>query len=316
MKLSEVSLLSNHLLTEVSKAIVGKREVLEQVLLVLLSDGHVLIEDYPGLAKTLMAKSFAAALGCKFTRVQFTPDLLPADITGTYVFDRNRSEFVLRKGPVFTDILLADEINRAPPKTQAALLEAMQERQTTLEGETHDLGRPFMVLATQNPIEYEGTYPLPEAQIDRFLIRIGMGYPSSEDEVEVLERRRSRKKEEVDLDVVAGPDQVVAMQRGVEEVHVDQDVERYIVELVRQTRQHQHVEVGSSPRGSLAIMKLARARAALEGRDYVLPDDVKMVTVPGLAHRLILKPDPWIRGIKPESIVEEILEKVAVPKVG
>ncbi|MFQ5871386.1 MAG: AAA family ATPase [Candidatus Geothermarchaeales archaeon] len=315
MKLNEVAPLSNRLLSEVAKAIVGKRHVLEQVLLAILCDGHILIEDYPGLAKTLMAKSFAGSLGCKFRRVQFTPDLLPADITGTYVFDRKRGEFLLRKGPVFTHILLADEINRAPPKTQAALLEAMQERQTTLEGETHSLERPFVVLATQNPIEYEGTYPLPEAQIDRFLIRIGMGYPSSGDEVEILERRRARKKEIVDMVAIAGPQEVRGMQRAIEEVHVDRDVERYIVELVNRTRQHQYVEVGSSPRGSLALMKLARAKAAIEGRDFVLPDDVKAVTVPGLAHRLILKPDPWIRGVKTESIVEEILTEVPVPKV-
>jgi MoxR-like ATPase len=316
LKLEGVSVLVNRLLDEVSRAIVGKRHVLEQVLLAVMCDGHVLIEDYPGLAKTLMAKSFAAVLGCRFTRVQFTPDLLPADITGTYVFDRKSGEFVLRRGPIFTNILLADEINRAPPKTQAALLEAMQERQTTLEGETYPLDRPFVVIATQNPIEYEGTYPLPEAQIDRFLIRIGMGYPSAEDEVEILERRRSRKKEDVDLEPIADPRQVEEMQRAVEEIHVDLDVERYIVELVRRTRRHQYVDVGSSPRGSLALMKLARAKAVLEGRDFVLPDDVKAVAVAGLAHRLILKPDPWIRGVKTEAVVQEILKEVPVPKVG
>ncbi len=302
-------------MSEISKAIVGKRQVLERVLLAIMCDGHVLIEDYPGLAKTLMAKSFAATLGCEFRRVQFTPDLLPADITGTYVFDRKKGEFVLRKGPIFTQILLADEINRAPPKTQSALLEAMQEMQTTLEGETYRLQKPFVVLATQNPIEYEGTYPLPEAQIDRFLIRIGMGYPSANDEVEMLERRRSRKKEDVDLGVLSRPKQVEEMQAVVEEVHVERDVERYIVELVERTRQHKHLELGSSPRGSLALMKLARARAVLEGRDFVLPDDVKDVAVPGLAHRLILKPDPWIRGVKTEDLVQEILRAVPVPKV-
>ncbi|MEE9237479.1 MAG: MoxR family ATPase [Thermoplasmata archaeon] len=316
MKVEEVSQLGKSLISSVSVAIVGKRDVLEKVLLAILSDGHILIEDYPGLGKTLMAKSFAAALGCKFSRVQFTPDLLPADITGTYVFDRKSGEFVLRRGPIFTHILLADEINRAPPKTQAALLEAMQERQTTLEGETHPLDTPFVVLATQNPIEFEGTYPLPEAQIDRFLIKIDMGYPSKEDEVEILERRRSRKKEEVNVDVVAGPKEVKEMQRALEDVHVDPDLERYIVELVIRTRMHSQVEVGSSPRGSLALMKLARARAALEGRDFVLPDDIKAAAIPGLAHRLILKPDPWIRGVKPESVVETILKNVPVPKVG
>ena len=263
-----------------------------------------------------MAKSFAAALGCTFRRVQFTPDLLPADITGTYVFDRKEGEFVLRRGPIFTHVLLADEINRAPPKTQAALLEAMQERQTTLEGETYPLESPFIVLATQNPIEFEGTYPLPEAQIDRFLVRIRMGYPSQEEEVEVLERRRARKKEEVEVRAVAKPSVVRTMQQAMEEIHVERDVEQYAVELVRRTRQHASVEVGSSPRGSLALMTLARARAALASRDFVLPDDVKAVAVAGLAHRLILKPDPWIRGVKTESVVDEILAEVPVPTVG
>ncbi|MEE9164506.1 MAG: MoxR family ATPase [Thermoplasmata archaeon] len=316
MKLEAVAAMADRLLAEVSTAIVGKRDVLELFLLAILSDGHVLIEDYPGLAKTLMAKSFAAALGSTFRRVQFTPDLLPADITGTYVFDRKEGEFVLRRGPLFTHVLLADEINRAPPKTQAALLEAMQERQITLEGETYPLESPFIVVATQNPIEYEGTYPLPEAQIDRFLVRIRMGYPSQEDEVEVLERRRARKKEEVEVRAIAKPSVVRAMQRAMEEIHVERDVEQYVVELVRRTRQHASVEVGSSPRGSLALMTLARARAALANRDFVLPDDVKAVAVPGLAHRLILKPDPWIRGVKTESVVDEVLAEVPVPTVG
>ncbi len=316
LKLEAVAAMADRLLSEVSTAIVGKRDVLELFLLAILSDGHVLIEDYPGLAKTLMAKSFAAALGSTFRRVQFTPDLLPADITGTYVFDRKEGEFVLRRGPLFTHVLLADEINRAPPKTQAALLEAMQERQITLEGETYPLESPFIVVATQNPIEYEGTYPLPEAQIDRFLVRIRMGYPSQEDEVEVLERRRARKKEEVEVRAIAKPSVVRAMQRAMEEIHVERDVEQYVVELVRRTRQHASVEVGSSPRGSLALMTLARARAALANRDFVLPDDVKAVAVPGLAHRLILKPDPWIRGVKTESVVDEVLAEVPVPTVG
>ena len=316
MKLEAVAATADRLLSEVSTAIVGKQDVLELFLLAILSNGHVLIEDYPGLAKTLMAKSFAAALGCTFRRVQFTPDLLPADITGTYVFDRKEGEFVLRRGPIFTHVLLADEINRAPPKTQAALLEAMQERQTTLEGETYPLESPFIVVATQNPIEFEGTYPLPEAQIDRFLIRIRMGYPSQEEEVEVLERRRARKKEEVEVRAVAKPSVVRAMQQAMEEIHVERDVEQYAVELVRRTRQHASVEVGSSPRGSLALMTLARARAALANRDFVLPDDVKAVAVPGLAHRLILKPDPWIRGVKTESVVDEVLAEVPVPTVG
>jgi len=311
----ETAAAAKAVLDEVEKAIVGKRPVLEKLLLAVLCDGHVLIEDYPGLAKTLMAKTFAAVLGCDFKRVQFTPDLLPADITGTYVFDRKAGEFVLRKGPVFTNLLLADEINRSPPKTQAALLEAMQERQTTLEGETHPLARPFVVIATQNPIEYEGTYPLPEAQIDRFLLRIGIGYPTREQEVEILARRRSRKQEDVAVDRVSSPEQVVAMQRALEEIHVDPAVEAYIVEVASRTRTHPQVEVGASPRGSLALLKLGRARAALRGRDFVVPDDVKEIAVEGLAHRLILKPDPWIKGVRTATVVEEVLASVPVPKV-
>ncbi len=315
MNVTGVAERGNAILDAVSAAIVGKRPVLEKMLLAILCDGHVLIEDYPGLAKTLMAKSFATALGCTFKRVQFTPDLLPADITGTYIFDRKTSEFVLRKGPVFTNILLADEINRAPPKTQSALLEAMQERQTTLEGETHPLPRPFIVFATQNPIEYEGTYPLPEAQVDRFLLRIDIGYPTREQEKEVLDRRRERKMDDVKIPAVSDPAEVLAMQASVEEVHVEDDLERYIVEIVARTREHSQVEVGASPRGSLALMKLGRAGAALKGRDYVVPDDVKVVAAEALAHRILLKPDPWIKGVRTTSIVREVLQAVPVPKV-
>ncbi len=315
MNVPRLADLSSRILDEVSRAVVGKRPVLEQVLLSVLGDGHVLIEDYPGLAKTLMAKSFAAALGCDFKRVQFTPDLLPADITGTYVLDRRSGDFALRKGPVFTNLLLADEINRAPPKTQAALLEAMQERQTTLEGETHPLARPFLVLATQNPIESEGTYPLPEAQIDRFLIRIGIGYPTREQEREILARRRARKRDDVPIARIASPDEVIAMQAALEDVHVEPALEEYIVEIVARTREHRQVEVGASPRGSLALLKLARARAAVQGRDYILPDDVKTVALVALAHRIILKPDPWIKGVRAAAVVQEILDAVPVPKV-
>lgn len=315
MRVEELTDTVKRLNQEVGKAIVGKRSVLEKVMITILSDGHLLLEDVPGLAKTLMAKSFAASLGCKFTRVQFTPDLLPADITGTYIFDRKSSDFVLRKGPVFTNILLADEINRAPPKTQAALLEAMQEKQTTLEGETFTLPTPFVVLATQNPIEYEGTYPLPEAQIDRFLMRIDIGYPTSKEEKEIIDRRKARRKDDVDIGRMANPELVTEMQSAVEDVHVDDDIEEYIVEIVGRTRKHPQVEIGSSPRGSLALFKLSKARAAIYGRDFVIPDDVKDVAVPGLAHRLILKPDPWIKGVRTESIVSSVLEKVPVPKV-
>lgn len=315
LKVEAVAELGHALLDAVETIIVGKRPVLERVLWSVLADGHLLIEDVPGLAKTLIAKSFAAGLGLAFRRVQFTPDLLPADITGTYVFDRKTGEFVLRRGPVFTNILLADEINRAPPKTQSALLEAMQERQATLEGETFRLDRPFFVIATQNPIEHEGTYPLPEAQVDRFLLRIDVGYPGREQEIEILERRRRRGTDEVTLTPVASGDQVRALQAAVEEVHVDPAVEGYMVDIVAATRAHSQVEIGASPRGSLALLKASRARAALAGRDFVTPDDVKAVALPALAHRLLLKPDPWIRGVRTASVVSEVLAQVPVPKV-
>ena len=295
--------------------IVGKRPVLERVLWAILGDGHLLIEDVPGLAKTLIAKTFAAGLGLSFRRVQFTPDLLPADITGTYVFDRKAGEFVLRRGPVFTNLLLADEINRAPPKTQSALLEAMQERQATLEGETFRLDRPFFVIATENPIEHEGTYPLPEAQVDRFLLKIDVGYPTREQEVEILERRRTRRSDDATIEPVTTPDQVRALQAAIEDVHVDVAVERYIVDIVAGTREHSQVEVGASPRGSLALLKASRARAGIAGRDFVTPDDVKTVAQPALAHRLILKPDPWIRGVRTATVLADVLAQVPVPKV-
>jgi len=314
MKIEEVARNCKGIRTEVAKAIVEKDSVIEQLMLAFLAGGHVLIEDYPGLAKTLMANTFSRAIGCNFKRVQFTPDLLPADITGTFVLNRATSQFELRKGPIFTNILLADEINRAPPKTQSALLEAMQEFQVTLEGETHKLPRPFMVIATQNPIEYEGTYPLPEAQIDRFLMRLSIGYPSQKGEAEILRRRRNRKTDDVQISCVSSPETIKAMQDAIENVHVDDDIETYIVSVVQETRKHGQVEVGASPRGSLALMKLAQAKAALAGRDFVLPDDVKNVAVPALAHRLILKPDPWIKGIKPKVIIDKVLTTVPVPK--
>jgi MoxR-like ATPase len=315
MNIEELQKTCTEMLDEIEKVIVGKRTIMERVMLAMLCDGHVLFEDYPGLAKTLMAKCFARASGCDFKRVQFTPDLLPADITGTYVLDRNTSAFVLRKGPVFTNILLADEINRAPPKTQAALLESMQERQVTLEGETHTLERPFIVMATENPIEYEGTYPLPEAQVDRFLLRTEVGYPSIEEEKEILKRRRERKKEEAEVRQVCTPKKIFDMQNVVEGIHLEDIIEDYIVRIVTATREHPQVEVGASPRGSLALMRLSSARAAMQGRDYVIPDDVKTMVVPAIAHRLILAPDPWIKGVKPGSIVETIMKGVPVPKV-
>lgn len=303
------------IIDRVSSVVVGKQAALETMMLSILANGHILIEDYPGLAKTLMAKSFAAVLGLQFKRVQFTPDLLPADITGTYVLDRRTSDFELRRGPVFTNILLADEINRAPPRTQSALLEAMQEKQVTIEGDTQKLQEPFIVMATQNPIEYEGTYPLPEAQLDRFLVKLSVGYPSAEEEAEIIERRNNRRSDEAKLDAVSTRDAIVAMQTEVEGVHVEHAIEEYVVEIVRSTRSHSEVEIGSSPRGSLAITKLAKANAWMNARRYVIPDDVKRVAVPALSHRLILKPEGWLRGDKTSAIVEKILQEVPVPKV-
>jgi len=315
VNIASVREVGSDLLDAVETVIVGKRAVLERVLWAILGDGHLLIEDVPGLAKTLIAKSFAAGLGLSFRRIQFTPDLLPADITGTYVFDRKTGDFILRRGPVFTNVLLADEINRAPPKTQSALLEAMQERQATLEGETFHLDRPFFVIATQNPIEHEGTYPLPEAQVDRFLLKIDVGYPTREGEIEVLERRRRRRADEATLEAVTTPDEVRALQAAIEDVHVEPAVEGYMVDIVAATRAHSQVDVGASPRGSLALLKVSRARAAIAGRDFVTPDDVKAVAMPALAHRIILKPDPWIRGVRTASILADVLGQVPVPKV-
>ena len=315
MKIESVAEAGNALLDAVETIIVGKRPVLERVLWAVLADGHLLIEDVPGLAKTLMAKSFAAGLGLSFRRIQFTPDLLPADITGTHIFDRKTGEFVLRPGPIFTNVLLADEINRAPPKTQSALLEAMQERQATLEGETLRLDRPFFVIATQNPIEHEGTYPLPEAQVDRFLLKIDVGYPTREQEIEILERRRRRGSDDAILAPITSGEQVKALQAAVEDVHVDPALEGYMVDIVAATRGHNQVEIGASPRGSLALLKASRARAALAARDFVTPDDVKAVALPALAHRLLLKPDPWIRGVRTTAVIADVLAQVPVPKV-
>src|SRR5438132_4331147 len=301
------------LLDELERAVVGKRRALELVLLALLADGHVLIEDFPGLAKTLIARSFAQVCELGFARIQFTPDLMPSDVTGSSIYNQRTAEFEFRPGPIFTNLLLADEINRAPPKTQAALLEAMQERQVTVEGVTRPLDRPFLVLATQNPIEYEGTYPLPEAQLDRFLLRIGVGYPSREDEWDVLQRRLERGADEIDLDPVVDRDELVEMQQAVEQVHVDRSVGLYMVDLVAATRSASGVQVGASPRGSLALLKLSRCRAALDGRDYVTPDDVKAVAVPALAHRLMLRPELWVQRVSPEDVVRERLDTVPTP---
>jgi len=299
---------------QVRKVIVGKEQVLEKVMLAVLANSHILFEDYPGLAKTLMARSFAMSMGCEFSRIQFTPDLLPADITGTYIYNVKTLDFELRRGPVFTNILLADEINRAPPKTQAALLEAMQERQTTLDGRTHPITDPFIVIATQNPIEYEGVYPLPEAQLDRFLLRLQLGYPNRMEEVEILKRRMERAQEDVLLQPAANGETILALQKTVEGIHVDDDVLGYVTDIVQATRVQRQIEVGASPRGSLAIFKLARARAVFHGRDYVIPDDVKEVAGPALVHRMIMKAESWVKGVDPRQIVDEILKTIPVPK--
>ena len=299
----EVSALSRKVIAEVERGVVGKRPLLEMVMVTALAGGHVLFEDFPGLGKTLIARSFATALGLGFKRIQFTPDLLPGDITGGYVFNRNKNTFELRKGPVFTNILLADEINRASPKTQSALLEAMQE------------GQPFIVLATQNPIEYEGTFPLPEAQLDRFMVKLSVGYPNMEEEKEILRRRRTRGRDEEALYQIMKPKQFPALREAVEAVHVDADIEDYIASLVHATRTDRRVTVGASPRGSLAFLKLARANAALEGRDYVIPDDIKRYAVAVLSHRLILQPEFWMSQSVNGEVIHDVLAKTPVPVI-
>jgi MoxR-like ATPase len=313
MDVSEVGARAGTVIDEVEKAVVGKREALELLMLGLLADGHVLIEDYPGLAKTLMARSFAQVASMDFSRIQFTPDLMPSDVTGSSVFNQREADFEFRPGPIFANLLLADEINRAPPKTQAALLEAMQERQVTTEGETRRLGPPFLVLATQNPIEYEGTYPLPEAQLDRFLLRMSVGYPSRADEWQVLANRAARQTDDVVLSPLIDREALLEMQRACEDVYVSEPVGLYMVDIVAATRDSQSIQVGASPRGSLALLKLSRCRAALDGRDYVTPDDVKSVAVPALAHRLTLRPELWVQRISAEDVVRERLDTVPTP---
>ncbi len=311
----ETSEVCSEIVDAVCSVYVGDRELVEKMLAAALTNGNVLFEDYPGLGKTLLAKVFARVIGADYKRVQFTPDLLPADIIGVKIWRGNRFEFI--KGPIFTNVLLADEINRSPPKTQAALLEAMEERQVTVEGETFHLDLPFFVIATQNPIEQEGTYPLPEAQMDRFLIRIRPGYPESvEEEMEILRRRMEWMKDDPTDDVRPVTDLATfrAIQREVERVHVDESILRYISELVRATRKHELVELGSSPRGGLALLKLARAQAVMEGRDFVVPDDVKRFAIEALSHRIILKFEYAVEGLNAEEIVKEILSNVRVPK--
>ena len=301
------------IIAEVERAVVGKREPLERVLLGFLADGHVLIEDFPGLAKTLIARSFAQVCDMRFARIQFTPDLMPSDVTGSSIFNQRTTDFEFRPGPVFANLVLGDEINRAPPKTQAALLEAMQERQVTIEGVSHELERPFHVIATQNPIEYEGTYPLPEAQLDRFLLRVSVGYPGRADEWGMLERRLERAEDEIQLEPVIDRSGLVELQRAIEAVHVSEAIGYYLVDLVASTRASARVQVGSSPRGTLALLKLSRAHAALRGRDFVTPEDVKAVAVPALAHRLMLRPELWVQRVRPEDVVSESLATVPTP---
>jgi MoxR-like ATPase len=313
MSLTEVGAYATRVLDEVERAVVGKRPALELVLVGILANGHVLLEDFPGLAKTLLARSFARATGLAFTRIQFTPDLMPSDITGSSIWNVQTSEFEFRPGPVFTNLVLGDEINRGSPKTQAALLEAMQERQVTIDGRTRPLDAPFLVLATQNPVEYEGTYPLPEAQLDRFLLRIGIGYPDRDHEWEVLRRRVDRGRDEPEIEPVVDRDTLVAMQRSLEQIHVSSAVGYYMVDLATATRRHPSVQVGSSPRGTLALLAASRARAALSGRDYVTPEDVKAVAVAALAHRLTLRPAQWVRGVTTEHVVREVLTSVPTP---
>ncbi len=313
--IEQVSAKCRMILDEMEKAIVGKRPFLVKLLCTLLADGHVLIEDLPGLAKTLSARCLALILGLNFKRIQFTPDMLPTDITGGYVFDREKGRFELVKGPIFANLILADEINRAPAKTQAAMLEAMEEGQVSLEGETWPLPQPFIVLATQNPIEYEGTFPLPEAQLDRFMVRLAVGYPEAEDELEILKRRWQRREDRIRLRPLLDGDELNTLRNAVESVYIDPDVARYLVALVRASRSETRVAVGASPRASLALLKLSRAKAAMEGRRYVIPDDVKFIAREVLVHRLLLKPDAWALGLTAERVVDGIVNSVAVPKV-
>jgi MoxR-like ATPase len=310
--MSDVRSFAESVIANIEKVIIGKRETVELAVVGLLCQGHLLIEDVPGVGKTMLARSLARSLGCSFSRIQFTPDMLPSDVTGVSIFNQVTREFEFRSGPVMAQIVLADEINRATPKTQAALLEAMEERQVTVDGITHTLPRPFLVLATQNPIEYEGTFPLPEAQVDRFLMRLRLGYPSIQDEVLVLERQQLRHPVG-NLEQVVSVEQLLEVQEAVKEVYVSAELKRYIVELSHQTREHPEVYLGASPRGSLALYRTAQARAAMASRDYVLPDDIKALAVSALAHRVILGPGARLRDLTAQQVVEDILHSVPVP---
>lgn len=313
LSISDAASIANRVLDAVDSVVVGKRDELSLVLAGILAGGHVLLEDLPGLGKTLAARSLAQALGLDFARAQFTPDLLPADLTGSFVYQQSTSSFEFREGPIFAGLLLADEINRTPPKTQSALLEAMQERQITVEGQTFPLPAPFHVLATANPVEHEGTYPLPEAQLDRFLLRLSFGYLSADGEWDVLARRIGRRREDTSVAPVCTADELLAAQAAVEEVHVSEPVGRYAVDVVRATRTHQHTLVGASPRGSLALVLVARAVALISGRDFVTPDDIKRLAIPALAHRITLKPELWLTDVTPDVVVRQALDTVPVP---
>jgi len=315
LDIKKAASISQQILNEVSKVIVGKEAVLEQVLIGLLAKGNLLLEDVPGLAKTMMVKAFAQVMNCEFRRIQCTPDLLPADVTGSTVYNQKDQEFIFRQGPVFTNLLLVDEINRASPKTQSALLEAMQEQHVTVDGITYALPIPFHVLATQNPIEFEGTFPLPEAQLDRFLMRLSVGYPKKEEEIEILNRRITRKQEEFTLKKITSTVEIAEIQKTVEEIHIDDRIKEYIVEIVQRTRENERIEVGASPRGSLALLHLSRASAVIDGRDFVNPDDVKKVVVPALSHRIILSTGSWLTGIRPEDVIARELAKIKAPRL-
>jgi len=313
VKIVAVAERAREVVATLGRIVVGKDDVLERILAGILANGHVLVEDYPGLAKTLIARLLAQALDLGFRRIQFTPDLLPSDITGSFLYDQREARFEFRPGPVFTNLLLADEINRATPKTQAALLEAMQEAQVTIEGQSFSLQQPFLVIATQNPIELEGTYPLPEAQLDRFLLRVGVGYPEEAAEREILRIRRARRTDAATVPTIVTRAELLAMQGALEDVFVSDALERYIVALAQATRTDPRVALGASPRGSLAVLKLARAEAAIRGRDFVLPDDVKAVAVAALAHRLVLRPELWVSRTTPVQVVETLLQQVPAP---
>ncbi len=313
LSIEETGKLADVIQAEVGKVVLGKQQNIEMLMAAVLANGNILFEDFPGLAKTLMSNTLADTLGCKFKRIQFTPDLLPADITGSYFFDPEKNKFTFREGPIFCNLLLADEINRAPPKTQAALLEAMQEHQVTIEGHTHKLPQPFITVATQNPIESEGTYPLPDAQLDRFMMKLSVGYPGRPIERAIIVKRMQRQKDDHDVKALASPKKLQQMQASLEKVKVDETIIEYIVEIVTRTREDPRVAVGSSPRGTQSLFKLSRALAVMNGRDYVVPDDIKRLAIYTLRHRIILKPEPRIKGVQPEEIISQILQEVEVP---